>query len=1065
MSRFNRQVRTGATAGMSRAGRSAGTSYGRAATRAVRGSGISRAMAAESQAGAAAATRAVQNETAKVVKARNRAADATGKVRVAEAKLSDLRASGRATRSQMVTAEERLASAQRRASQRAGEVTTAEGRLAEANAVAASAVADTGGAAATAAPRMSRFGRAGRTAMSGIRRGVDRLGTAVPAIGRFTSGVRSSGSAASEVTGRMGRMGRSVGNAAAVASAGFGRVRRGAGAAVGGVSRLGRRMGGGLLRSMRGVTGGMGPLIGAAGLIGLASSGIKAASSMESTQASLTGLYHSGKDAKWMMGQIKKLSEHNPISADAYADAAKSLAYMGLKGPKAVKVMQNLSDAAIVSGKGGEGLKQANNALLQMVNTGKVYAAQLNQMSQAGVPIFSGLAKHFNTNIANVRKMGQAGKIQVKDVLDVLQKGTGKTFQQTIRAAGQVKQTAAAKWKEFKNTLHNTEADLFGPLLKQIEQHVLPALQHMVNFVKNNQWWIKPLAAGLGILAVAIGVVTGVTWAYSFALDAIAANPVVAAVTAIVLAVAALAAGIVYLATKTKFFQTIWNGIKVAFVAVKNALITAFNAIKTGILAVWRFIKNHILTPIVHFFTVTIPSAARTVRYWVVHEWQVIKSGVSKAYNWVKNHILWPIHTFFRVTIPNAATWLKNKVVGAWGKIKTKLHQIWSWVNDHVFSPLKNVITNTVPNAFHTAVNAIGNAWDKLKSIAKKPVNFLIGTVYDNGIRRLWNTIAHAFHADKLKLPHVNKLASGGAVRGPGGPTADRVPAMLSSEEHVWSARETAGAGGHAGVARLRAMARSGGIPQLSIGGAIGNAWNWTKNAAKAAWDKASGVAKNLMHPIKWIKSKIGGSLSAIGNSGFAKLLKRIPRHIFDVIKKKIGDLFSFAGGMLHGGHTSANARAEQAYALSRFGAFGWGRGQLGPLIKLWNQESGWNPRIANPSSGAYGIPQALPASKLASAGADWRTNAATQINWGLSYIAGRYGSRAGDWAHEMAYNWYGRGLDGGVFTKPTMIGVGESGPERVDVTPLGKSRGGRLSDADAKRLAKALAGSCGRAP
>ena len=70
-----------------------------------------------------------------------------------------------------------------------------------------------------------------------------------------------------------------------------------------------------------------------------------------------------------------------------------------------------------------------------------------------------------------------------------------------------------------------------------------------------------------------------------------------------------------------------------------------------------------------------------------------------------------------------------------------------------------------------------------------------------------------------------------------------------------------------------------------------------------------------------------------------------------------------------------------------------WGDGDYDALVWLWNKESGWQWNATNPSSGAYGIPQALPASKLASAGDDWKDNAATQIKWGLNYIAGRYGS------------------------------------------------------------------------
>lgn len=93
--------------------------------------------------------------------------------------------------------------------------------------------------------------------------------------------------------------------------------------------------------------------------------------------------------------------------------------------------------------------------------------------------------------------------------------------------------------------------------------------------------------------------------------------------------------------------------------------------------------------------------------------------------------------------------------------------------------------------------------------------------------------------------------------------------------------------------------------------------------------------------------------------------------------------------------------------AQSMLGGFGWGQDQWGCLDSLWQKESGWNPYAANPSSGAYGIPQALPGSKMASAGADWQTNPATQISWGLGYISGRYGSPCGAWAHSQAHNWY----------------------------------------------------------
>jgi hypothetical protein len=85
----------------------------------------------------------------------------------------------------------------------------------------------------------------------------------------------------------------------------------------------------------------------------------------------------------------------------------------------------------------------------------------------------------------------------------------------------------------------------------------------------------------------------------------------------------------------------------------------------------------------------------------------------------------------------------------------------------------------------------------------------------------------------------------------------------------------------------------------------------------------------------------------------------------------------------------------------------GFGIDQFPCLNKLWSKESNWRHTASNPSSGAYGIPQALPGSKMGSAGSDWRSNPATQIKWGLGYIEGRYGSPCKAWSHSQSVGWY----------------------------------------------------------
>jgi hypothetical protein len=138
------------------------------------------------------------------------------------------------------------------------------------------------------------------------------------------------------------------------------------------------------------------------------------------------------------------------------------------------------------------------------------------------------------------------------------------------------------------------------------------------------------------------------------------------------------------------------------------------------------------------------------------------------------------------------------------------------------------------------------------------------------------------------------------------------------------------------------------------------------------------------------------------------------------------------------GGPASASARAFQAYAFSLFPQHGWGSSQRSPLVALWNGESGWNNMARNPSSGAFGIPQALPPSKMGALAASG--NGAAQIRWGESYIASVYGSPGnayGTWLSRSPH-WYGGGLKRGLFTRPTVIGVGDRGAEHVSVTPAG---------------------------
>jgi hypothetical protein len=111
------------------------------------------------------------------------------------------------------------------------------------------------------------------------------------------------------------------------------------------------------------------------------------------------------------------------------------------------------------------------------------------------------------------------------------------------------------------------------------------------------------------------------------------------------------------------------------------------------------------------------------------------------------------------------------------------------------------------------------------------------------------------------------------------------------------------------------------------------------------------------------------------------------------------------AGGS--GGSSGGGGSTPKGIARQMLRHFHWSRGQFKYLNWLWNRESGWNVYALNPTSAAYGIPQAVPGSKMSSAGPNWESNARTQIRWGLRYIKSRYGSPRQAWDHEVGSGWY----------------------------------------------------------
>lgn len=244
----------------------------------------------------------------------------------------------------------------------------------------------------------------------------------------------------------------------------------------------------------------------------------------------------------------------------------------------------------------------------------------------------------------------------------------------------------------------------------------------------------------------------------------------------------------------------------------------------------------------------------------------------------------------------------------------------------------------------------------------------------------------------------------GGPIGGIGTGTSDSNLILASKGEHMLTAKEVEAAGGHGAIYALR---RS--LLKRAAGGPIG--------------DGAATINANIMLAEMagfFATTREAMNLVGMHTNNLPTLPKKNPPEIFP----SFGSAGFNAAGDL--GSHSALAAAAQRYAAGQLARYGWGPAQMSPLVKLWNQESGWNPYAINPTSGAYGIPQSLGHGHPYNLG-----DYVAQINWGLNYIAGRYGSPGAAWQHEVGFNWY----DTGGFLPPhsmTLAANGTSGFERV---------------------------------
>jgi hypothetical protein len=496
-----------------------------------------------------------------------------------------------------------------------------------------------------------------------------------------------------------------------------------------------------------------------------------------------------------------------------------------------------------------------------------------------------------------------------------------------------------------------------------------------------------------------------------------------------------------------------WNAIAAFFVSWWNAEVAKFTAagrlLQTVLSAAWSAVSTAAKTAwaaVAAFFTAwwnsevaAFKAEAAVVGAVLAAAWALVEAGAKAVWG--------AIAAFF-------TAWWNSEVAAFRGPvtaITAALAAGWAAVESEaktVFGRLSAFFSSfwgALKSGFASAVAGVKTAWAAIQGAVEAPVDWVIKNVYDALIVRFWNDVA-----GPVGLPKLAALAEGGIVPG-GYSRTDNKLAWVRSGEGVLQPGAVARLGGPGFIAWANAafgdvpvsgwhgggFAAGGVIPGRdaalgdvpvsgpALGPLTGLANDVTGFLGTLVSDVANGIYSALASAGGAV---IGGAAKLIpGSSGVADAMRAYPLKLWDAFA---GWVTGHGPGPATGGHSSVPARsgsalAAQNFARSLLASYGWAASQMTSLLALWNQESGWNDEAVNPSSGAYGIPQALGKGHPYNLG-----DYANQVVWGLNYISGRYGSPAAAEAHEQEFNWY----DTGGWLQPgaTMVMNGTGRPEPV---------------------------------
>lgn len=431
------------------------------------------------------------------------------------------------------------------------------------------------------------------------------------------------------------------------------------------------------------------------------------------------------------------------------------------------------------AGKGNDIFNQTSKAILD-VSQSMTKGKSTSQSMQATA---KQLGKALNDPIANLgslTRLGVSFTKQQKDQIKAMAENGDKLGAQRMILA-QVNKAYAGSAAAMATPMDQLKARLtrlsttIGLQLLPVVEKFTEILIKVVTFMQNNASWLNPLLAGLAAILV--------LWkAWNVALEITNALIAASTIGLIVIALAALAAGLIYAYTHSETFRKIVKG---ALDAVSDAAKAVFNWLKKN----WPLLLG-ILTG---------PMGLAAVE--IIKHWDSIKNGIKAAYTWLIKNVFTPIGNFFTKTIPNAAKTLAKGVVKCWDDMKNGLKTDAKWITDKMgdvvsfFKGLPKKITNAtkgmfdgIKNAFRSAINFIIRGWNNLK--------FTIGK-----ISVLGKTV---FPGVTVNTPNIPQLAHGGisggglAMVGENGPEYVQLPHGSHVRTNADSrGMANVGAGGH----------------------------------------------------------------------------------------------------------------------------------------------------------------------------------------------------------------------------------------------------------------------------